>query len=331
VERVAEVAPWEFMSDLELIGVRDEGTGQLYIASVLGTLGTLFAIVIYRNDAGLRWIHEVATKREEPDLRTGLEEMDCLKIEWCRRKELQVSDLKTLEAAGFKPKGRGPVWPRFESSRPGWYPWAMNDEEARLLTGLLGKVMRFVRLREISGPLHEEPCEAELPIVPAGEESTLRSEEIEWVPFVPPPAPPVEPVALSNEQQQDLARLPVRKDFIAEVIAPLTIGMSFVDEQEKRPCLARVPLIVDHASGFIFATEIAHGAAPLRDALGPALVKALRNAKARPARIHVDEERMAAALRPAGETIGVPVVQAPLERALHAWLEMEGHFRRQRH
>ena len=39
-ERIAVAAPWEFMSDLEIIGLRDDATGELYIASILGTLGT---------------------------------------------------------------------------------------------------------------------------------------------------------------------------------------------------------------------------------------------------------------------------------------------------
>lgn len=329
-ERIATVAPWEFMSDLELIGMRDEAAGNLYVASILGTLGTMFAVVIYRNDAGLRWIHNLATTRTVPDASEGLEDMDCLKVEWCRRKELQKSDLKSLDAAGFKPKGQGPVWPRFESCQPGWHPWGMTDAEARLMTELLRKVARFVCLRETSRPLHKEPLEAEVPIVPAGEESTLRAEEIEWLPFVPRPAPPPEPVALSAEEQDSLARLPARKEFIAEMIAPLTATLSFVDEKVGRPCLARVPFMVDCASGYVLCARITHGAAPLREAVGPGLVEALRKAKSRPASIHVDNERLAAALRPACDAIGVPLRQVPLKAAPQAWSEMREYFGHQR-
>src|SRR5436190_1548345 len=111
---IASIAPWEFMSDLEIIGMRDEATGELYVASILGTLGTMFAVVIYRHDAGHRWIRNIIASREAPGPET-LEDMDCLKVEWCRKNELQKSDLDTLTAAGYKPKGKGPVWPRFES------------------------------------------------------------------------------------------------------------------------------------------------------------------------------------------------------------------------
>src|SRR3989442_7497187 len=77
-QSVATIAPWEFMSDLELIGLRDEAGDELHVASVLGRLGTLFGIVIYRHDTGLRWIHSVVASRSAPAPLSGLEEMDCL-------------------------------------------------------------------------------------------------------------------------------------------------------------------------------------------------------------------------------------------------------------
>src|SRR5205807_1555087 len=113
-----------------------------------------------------------------------------------------------------------------------------------------------------SGPLHEEPLEADVPIIPAGEEATLRAEDIEWLPLVPPPAPAPEPFLLSPQDQENLSRLPVREDLIAEMIAPLAPELGFVDEAAGRPCIARAGFIVDHRSGFILCMRLAHGAAP---------------------------------------------------------------------
>jgi hypothetical protein len=317
------------MSDLEIIGMRDDATGELYIASILGTLGTMFAVVIYRNDAGLRWIHEMVSSRTQPDPQSLLEGMDCLKVEWCRKGELLKSDLQTLNAAGFKPKGKGAVWPRFESCRPGWFPWGMTDAEARLVTELLSRIARFIRLREVSGPLHEEPLEARVPIISPGDETSLRVEEIEWLPFVPPPAPTPIPFALSGVAQESLRRLPVRDDFTAEMMVPLAPELSFVDEKSGRPCIARAGFIIDRDSQFILCMRLEHGAVALGEAAGPALIEALRKAKARPVAFHVDDERLAIVLRPACEAIGVPVSIVPLEVAPSAWQECEGFFRDQ--
>jgi len=60
-QRVAWLEPWESMSDLHLIGLRDEATSELQVASILGSLRQVFAVLIYRCDAGLRWIYHLAT------------------------------------------------------------------------------------------------------------------------------------------------------------------------------------------------------------------------------------------------------------------------------
>lgn len=314
------------MSDLELVGMRDDATGKLHIASVLGTLGTVFAVVIYRNDPGLRCVYEIVSTRSQPESRDMFEGLDYLKIEWCRKGELRKPDLQTLSDAAYKPKGRGAIWPRFESCQPGWHPWGMSDAEARLMTELLAKVGRFVYLRERSGPLYREPIEANIPIISAGEETTLRLEEIEWLPLIPVPAPVPEPFALPRVDCDILRKLPVREDFVVEMISALVPELSFVDEVAGRPCLARIGFMVDCGRQQILCGRIVHGAAPLREAAGPALVEVLRNAKARPALIRVDDERLAGVLRPACAELDVRLSLAPLEFAPLAWEDFELHF-----
>ena len=323
-ERVAAFKPWEFMSDLELIGLHDDRTSELHVALVLGNLGTMFAVVIYRHDAGLRWIHEVATTRAAPDRYAGLENNDYLKVEWTKKGELEKPDLQTLQTAGFRPAGKGSVWPRFETSQPGWYPWYITEAEAQLLTEHLRKVARFVHLRERAGILHEEPIEDDVPVVPAGEESSLKPEDLEWVPLVPPPSPLPEPVILSAEEQEKLRSLPVRQNLVFEFVAPLLTELSFIDESVGRPCIGRVAMMVERRSHLLLGTKLSHGAGPLRDAVGPALVKALSAAQALPSAIHVDTEAMAATLRPACDVIGVPVrIARELKAAYQAIQSLE--------
>jgi len=134
-ERVAALRPWERMSDLHLIGLRDETSGELQVASILGALKQVFAVLIYRNEVGLRWIHKMSTiGRATPDHDEGLETMDYLKVEWVRKGELRKTDRETLSCVDYKPKGKGPIWPRFESCSPGWCPWFVTEREAQLLT-----------------------------------------------------------------------------------------------------------------------------------------------------------------------------------------------------
>ncbi len=313
-----------------LIGLRVEETGELQVGSVLGALREVFAVVIYRHAAGLRWVHQMATTGGQTDSEATSEGMDCLKVEWTAKRELAKPDLEVLAAGGFKPPGRGRVWPRFQSWQPGWYPWVVNEAEARQFTEHLGKVARLVRLLERVPHLFQNHRVGEVPVVPGGDEHSLRAEDLEWLPLVPEPAPPPEPVVLSADEEAGLAKLPLREHLVFELIAPMMPELSFLDETARRPCCARPALMVDSATAYILWTELGHGAAPLREPVRSALVKGLRAAQARPGAIHVNNERLAAVLRPACEAIGVRVELVPHMKGADEVLSALARFSRMR-
>jgi hypothetical protein len=305
--RVAELKPWEFMSDLHLVGVRDATTGELHVASVMGALRQVFGVIFYRRVLGLRYIHKMATEPSGPDPEAAIEALDYLQVEWTSKRELRRTDQETLANAAYKPAGRGPVWPRFSSCEPGWFPWFPNQTEARQLADFIQRVNRFARLLKYTTTLYQNHPAGEVPLVPAGPEDSLGPEEIEWLPLVPGPVPPPEPIVLSAEDRAALQNLPVRSECIFELLARLMPEMSFFDDEAHRPVCGRIGLLSDRASFYILSSQIVHGAAPLREVAGKVLVKGLLAAKARPSAIHVDWKDLLEVLRPAGESIGVPV------------------------
>ena len=300
------------------------------MASILGTLGTMFAVICYRNDTGLRWIHRAVSTRTPIEGPKGMEEMDFLKVDFCLKGELQPPDRQTLANAGFKSPGRGHVWPRFVSLTPGWYPWYPDESEASLLTDLLAKTERFIRLRERTGMIHQEPLEASVPIIPAGDPGTLRMEDLDWWPLVPAPAPVPEPVGLTLEEEQEFRKLPVRKGLQVEFVAELFPEASFLDEKAKRPCIARLCMAIESRSFYVLANELAHGAAPLGQAAKPVLVKCLRTVGARPELIIVESEQMEAVLSPVCVALGVRLLKKNrLHAASVAIEDLRKHFSRE--
>jgi len=115
--------PWESMYDSDVVGLIDPVTGETRIATVLGNAGEVFAAVFYRHAAGLRWILQMLDDAPDPEDFNTADGMDCLKLEFVPKRELCKEDLAMLKAAGFKPAGKGSVWPQFRSSDPGWHPW----------------------------------------------------------------------------------------------------------------------------------------------------------------------------------------------------------------
>ena len=125
----AALKPWETIYDSNVVGLTDPVTGEARIGCVLGNAGQVFGAVFYRRPAGLRWILNILDEApDEPDLACA-EGIDCLKLEFVPKRELEKEDLAVLQAAGFKPAGRGSVWPQFRAAEPGWHPWFINQAE----------------------------------------------------------------------------------------------------------------------------------------------------------------------------------------------------------
>lgn len=318
-DRAYKIAPWKFMQDSELFGIRDEATKEWFIGCVLGNLGTLFAVVFYRNDQGRSWVLELVSGSGESRPEDALEALDYLKVVWCVRKDLGAEDLRTLQMAGYNPRGKGRVWPRFESASPGCYPWAVRSGEAEVLARLLEQAVRFFLLRKKTGVLHQGGRDGMLPMIPAGEGSGLSAEQIEWVPYVPPPDPVIAPVRISGSAQERLGSLPKKKGFVAELMVRLAPDMAFMKQAGSRPCLPRLSMVVDRSSGYVFCARLADGARPFQEGVGAALVEALESAKSRPEQIAVEKGQLAAALRPLCEAIGVSVLEEPVRAAHAAW------------
>jgi len=122
----AALKPWECMYNTNVVGLIDPHTGQTRIASVLGNGGEVFGVAIYRRPTGLRWVLQILANPHEIGDFNGIEGLDALKLEFVHKRELVKADLAAPEAAGFKPKGKGCVWPQFRSAEPGWLPWFIN-------------------------------------------------------------------------------------------------------------------------------------------------------------------------------------------------------------
>ncbi len=303
--RVAELKPWEFMSDLHAVGVRDGPTGALHVASVLGTLRQVFGIIFYRGPLGLAYIHKMVTEPGTPDPEVVIEALDYMQVEWTTKSELRRTDRETLANASLQPASSGKVWPKFTSCEPGWFPWFPRASEAKRLTGFIEKVNRFARLFKRATNLYEDHPAGEVPIIPAGPEDTLQPAEIQWLPLVLAPVPLPEPLVLSAQERSALQALPARPGCTFELLAKLTPEMPVFDEEARRPACGRIGLLCDSDSRYVLAVKFVHGAAPLREAARNAFVNGLLKAQIRPVCIRVESEKLLEVIRPASEAIGV--------------------------
>ena len=306
------LAAWEWMHDSHVIGLKHPVTKEVLLGSILGRLRTVFALLVYRNDAGHRWLLTTILNEGDSggfDLEDGAFEQDLVKAEFVLKGELTKEDKAVLAAAGFTPATkRGHVWPQFRSIVPGGYPWHLTQAEAETLLFALPRVAAVARLMRENPLMWDNHLEGEIAFVPENFNPTtedLRAERIEWHPMIPPPELPPELVALDEKTVARMKKLTMAKGFYLELdvtYAPFPVASS------ERPHFPKLAMAVDRASGFIGGFHLSElsdrdGAA----ALGIVLRDALMQLGHRPESIRVQRPRVAAMLSDAAAKLGSPI------------------------
>jgi hypothetical protein len=314
------LAPWTWMHDSELLGLPDPVTKDELLCSVVGRLGEVFGLLVYRGDAGRRWLIETifndggSDEFEQED--TGFEQ-DFIKLEFVPKGSLVQQDRDVLEAAGYSPEvKRGPVWPTIRGLVPGGYPWHPTQTEAELLIYALPRVSAFAELVRATPGLRVDLVDERAPFLSGDfDPSTraLRSEDLDWRPLILPPEPVVPSLSLNDETVSALLKLPPAKGFHLELdlfYSPIPIG------EGERPWFPRTAMAVERASGMIGGYQLGKSSdLPGDGALAEVLVSTIRQVGGRPESIRVQRRRVARML---AEILGRLEIPLREERELAA-------------
>ncbi len=306
--------PWEFAADSDPVGLIDPVSGETRIGHVLGNAGEVFAAVFYRR-VGLRWILTMLGDAPDPHDLNNADGMDCLKLEFVAKRELWKEDLAMLKAAGFKPAGKGLVWPQFRSSEPGWHPWHLNQTEADQLLADLPRLTAFCRLFQQHPNLFVDHDATEIPFLPATFlERPLTTADLDWRPLLPPPDTGLEPFQPPAADLEKLRALERQPGLVCEFDCTLMPGGSFYEN--GRPCLGRFSLLVEKKRGLIIGMDVQSGALSPGEAAGRSLVNALLLAGNIPAAIHISGKRLQPVLQPLCDALQVQLRPATALPAL---------------
>jgi hypothetical protein len=305
----AALEPWEFACDCDTVGLVDPLTGDSRIGHVLGNAGEVFAAVFYRR-AGLRWILAMFDD-DTPDVSdpNNAEGMDCLKVEFVPKRELEREDLAVLKAAAFQPAGKGCVWPQFRSSEPGWHPWHINQAEADQLLSDLPRLTAFCKLFEQRPELFDGRAPTEIPFLPAKlPERPLTPDDLDWRPLLPPPLTGLDPFQPSADQLEKLRALKRKPGLDCEFDCTMLPGGSFIEN--GRPCFGRFSLLVETQRGLVLGMDVQSGGLPPGEAAGRSLTKALFMAKALPEKLFIGGSRLQPVLQPLCDELQIQLCPA---------------------
>lgn len=305
--RIKEIAPWDWMVETDVFGLRNPEADELGFVSVMGELGEHYSIAVYLGPKGLHRFWGFQNMGPSASVENLLA-IPHLQASFEDRKELSQKDRDVIKSLGLKFRGQH-AWPMFRSYRPGFIPWYLEAPEARFLTHALEQAVEVaLRFRENPALLTAVDEDSYLVRVPYQAASTLAWND-HWV-SVPLPEPesillPMDVDVLEHVKQLSRGRYTLEMDFFMLQMP--------IQEKGARPYLPYTLMVVDADSGMVLGNELLEPQATLEATWGlvpVTVVHQLARLRSLPGQIRVRSAVLAQLLQPLVEELGFQVKQS---------------------
>jgi hypothetical protein len=197
--KVYALRPWEVLEEGEFVLTRDSGTGEACYCAVMGALGQVIAVYAYIGVESYRLFRrmlagEVSGAGEFYELQRSVS------LEFVPARELDAQDRKLLTALRHPIRSAG-ASPVFRAGRPGFFPWYVTEQEARLLEECLRAVIVICSAVSANPKLNYWERHYTYPLVSRvdGKDGESRY-SIELAEATLPQEPPLAPAHLGPEQ-----------------------------------------------------------------------------------------------------------------------------------
>lgn len=326
--QVRELAPWDWMVETQVFGVKNPDTGGLGFVSVMGHLGEYYGIAVYLGVRGLYQFWEFQMLGSMADVEMLLH-MPQLHASFEDRSQLTDRDLAEIRNLGLKFRGSH-AWPQFRSHVPGYMPWYIDIADALVLIPALEQLLEVApRLKENPHLLPDPSRKRYLVRVPEGDHGAWEWSDREQ--YVQPPGTmrlnmPMDTELLAQVRQKPQRQLKIEMDLFMIPTANVH------DHPSGRPYFPYMLMMIDMRTGAIVGQEMLTPVPELKSLweMVPLTVLALVAAlPERPAIIYVPGEWLHSLVaRLAGELDIRLTVRPQLRHMLHAKQSLIAFMRR---
>ena len=251
------LGPWEWMYDGDLFGVQHPETGEIGWCCVLGNLGQVFGLVVYRGTEGVDGflkIHSGEVDIQEPD---SPHYQKCLMASFEDRDHLEQEDRDIIKQLGLKFRGRG-AWPLFRNYEPGFVPWFITSDDATFLMYALEQALdvasRFAQDEGLLYPDHDGTCLVRTPRK-TGEGIIWRDEytKLPPAPLAPPLHDRIDEVRVQRIKKQSKTTHAVWE--IGYCYAPTPIR----EKRDQRPFYPKMLAVLEQENHLALTVHLAEG------------------------------------------------------------------------
>ncbi len=128
-----KIAPWNWLFDRSVFGVRISGDSATYWCSVMGAGGEFEAIAFYRGAESFALLNMLLAQIDTDEAVYG---GDGFLVSFVAKGDLDDAELARARAAGCHP-GKNAPWPLIQEMRAGRLPRMLSDQKAERVTRLL--------------------------------------------------------------------------------------------------------------------------------------------------------------------------------------------------
>lgn len=246
--------PWEKLKEQDVFAVKDPESGRFIFCSVIGHSEDQIGITAYIGIEGFLALLEIMSG-EEVTL-DGLQQGHSLFVTFEDRNDIDGKDYELIKAHSTVFRGKK-SWPIFTSIMPGYVPWTMNEEEARLTRLMMTESLNVVD--ELEKGLT-------FPLIPSDEKILLRrmdASETEPSNFTSQIVEVEELLNDDGEEEVMLSEFEIKrlnkltKPLVSSIefsIVPLAVPIQ--RHKEERPFFPFVAIAVDEETGEVYYQEM---------------------------------------------------------------------------
>ena len=295
--------PWTLLDDADLICVRNPNNGETGYGAVMGSLGTLFGFCLYRGAHGFDFYRRQMMDNGSIQEDDFLSELDCLKVDFCSRAEMEREDISVIKKLNLSFNGKF-GWPQFRSVLPRYAPWFLSESEAAFLTlGLKAACLHYHTIDEgtMDESLREDECLMYTPINTAQTEFQTQWEPLPLITKTPP-LPPIFNLSILT----DLKTKSLTQDTAWEADVIMLPSMVFEGE---RPYFVRMTALCHASTGIAFKTDVAVPDVADQQLLADTICSVIKAQSRKPDTLLVKNKKLKDALTPLGNVLGIQIKQ----------------------
>lgn len=314
-----KLAPWEWMDETEIFGVENPETGEIGFVSPMGMLGEHLSLGVYLGAEGLYgfWDFQEAGLESEP---FALFEIPQLQISFEDREALEKQDRDLIKKLDLKFRGRQ-SYPLFRSIRPGFMPWFIISEEARMLIYAIEQTLEVApRVKENPDILIDESDRGnETVLVRTAEKQNGKLVWSDEMREISPPDETEFTIQIPQEFFDELKSLPQQKNFVLEIA--LFYAPTPVAERGKRPFIPKMLMLADARSGMIAGFQLIQPKENIAEnylEISRQVFGSLESLNVRPQEIRVADDLLFELLKNVTQQLNVKLRQTDDLRAIEA-------------